>query len=206
MNVLLINGSPHKQGCTYTALAEVAKALEADGIETTIFHIGSVPVAGCIGCGGCIKAGECVFGGSVVDVLPLVREADGIVFGAPVHYASAAAGMLGFMHRLAYSAGGALRHKPAAIVTSARRAGTTTAIEAMEKIPQFYEMPLVSSTYWPMIHGNNAEEAAQDAEGLQIMRNLGHNMAWMLRCIEAGKAAGIHPPVAENSVRTNFIR
>ena len=147
MNVLLINGSPHKEGCTYHALCEVAKTLNAAGIETTIYHIGPAPVGGCVGCGGCAKAGHCVFGGPVVDVLPLVEKADGIVFGAPVHYATAAGSMLGFMHRLAYSAGRYLRHKPAAIVTSARRAGTTTAIEAMEKIPQFYEMPLVSSTY-----------------------------------------------------------
>ena len=114
--------------------------------------------------------------------------------------------MLGFMHRLAISGGKYLRHKPAAVVTSARRAGTTTALEAMEKVPQFFEMPLISSTYWPMVHGGKAEEVLSDEEGLQIMRNLGRNMAWMLRCIEAGKAAGIAAPVAENDRRTNFIR
>ena len=206
MNVLLINGSPHKNGCTYTALTEVASALQEAGIETTIFHIGSAPVGGCVGCGGCRKAGKCVFGGTVADVLPLVEKADGIVFGAPVHYATAAGSMLGFMHRLAMSAGNLLRHKPAAVVTSARRAGTTTALEAMEKIPQFFEMPLISSTYWPMVHGSSADQVQLDEEGCQIMRNLGHNMAWLLRCIEAGKAAGIDAPVAENSKRTNFIR
>ena len=198
MNVLLINGSPHKNGC--------AKVLNEAGIETTIFHIGSAPVGGCVGCGGCSKTGKCVFGGPVADVLPLVEKADGIVFGAPVHYATAAASMLGFMHRLAISGGKYLRHKPAAVVTSARRAGTTTALEAMEKVPQFFEMPLISSTYWPMVHGGKAEEVLSDEEGLQIMRNLGRNMAWMLRCIEAGKAAGIAAPVAENDKRTNFIR
>ena len=195
MNVLLINGSPHKNGCTNTALTEMAKVLNEAGIETTIFHIGSAPVGGCVGCGG-----------PVADVLPLVEKADGIVFGAPVHYATAAASMLGFMHRLAISGGKYLRHKPAAVVTSARRAGTTTALEAMEKVPQFFEMPLISSTYWPMVHGGKAEEVFSDEEGLQIMRNLGRNMAWMLRCIEAGKAAGIAAPVAENDRRTNFIR
>ena len=187
MNVLLINGSPHKNGCTNAALTEMAKVLNEAGIETTIFHIGSAPVGGCVGCGGCSKAGKCVF-------------------GAPVHYATAAASMLGFMHRLAISGGKYLRHKPAAVVTSARRAGTTTALEAMEKVPQFFEMPLISSTYWPMVHGGKAEEVLSDEEGLQIMRNLGRNMAWMLRCIEAGKAAGIAAPVAENDKRTNFIR
>lgn len=206
MNVLLINGSPHAHGCTDAALQQVAAALNADGVETTIYHIGPKPVGGCVGCGGCAKAGHCVFGGPPAEVLPLAEKADGFVFGAPVHYATAAAGMLGFMHRLAYSAGNVLRHKPAAIVTSARRAGTTTALEALEKVPQFYEMPLISSTYWPMVHGNAADQAALDEEGMQIMRNLGHNMAWILRCIEAGRAAGITPPVAENTVRTNFIR
>lgn len=206
MNVLLINGSPHEKGCTYTALAEMARVLNEEDIETTIFHIGRTPVGGCVGCGGCAKAGHCVFGGPVADVVPLLEKADGVVFGAPVHYATAAGSMLGFMHRLAYSAGRYLRHKPAAVVTSARRAGTVSALDAMIKIPTFYEMPLVNSTYWPMVHGSNAEEAARDAEGMQIMRNLGRNMAWMLRCIEAGKAAGIEAPTAENSIRTNFIR
>ena len=206
MKVLLINGSPHKNGCTYTALNEMAGVLQQAGIETTIFHIGSAPVGGCVGCGGCAKAGKCVFGGPVAEVLPLVQEADGIVFGAPVHYATAAGSMLGFMHRLAMSGGQYLRHKPAAVVTSARRAGTTTALEAMEKVPQFFEMPLISSTYWPMVHGSNAQQALLDEEGCQIMRNLGRNMAWMLRCIEAGKAAGIEAPQAETDKRTNFIR
>ena len=206
MNVLLINGSPHINGCTIAALTEMAKVLNEAGIETTIFHIGSAPVGGGGGCGGCSKAGKCGFGGPGADVLPLVEKADGIVFGAPVHYATASASMLCLMHRLAISGGKYLRHKPAAVVTSARRAGTTTALEAMEKVPQFFEMPLISSTYWPMVHGGKAEEVLADEEGLQIMRNLGRNMAWMLRCIEAGKAAGIAAPVAENDKRTNFIR
>ena len=206
MNVLLINGSPHKQGCTYTALSEVAAALNECGVETTIFHIGAAPVGGCVGCGGCAKAGKCVFGGPVAEVLPLAERADAVVFGAPVHYATAAGSMLGFMHRLAYSGGRYLRHKPAAVVTSARRAGTTDALNAMEKVPQFLEMPLVSSTYWPMVHGSDAGQVLLDEEGCQPMRNLGRNMAWLLRCIEAGKAAGIQPPAAETGKRTNFIR
>lgn len=206
MNVLLINGSPHEFGCTYTALRAVADQLEAAGIEATIFHIGKAPVGGCVGCGGCARTGQCVFGGPVNEAIALAKQADGVVFGAPVHYAEPAASMLGFMHRLAISGGKYLRHKPAAVVTSARRAGTTTALEAMEKVPQFFEMPLISSTYWPMVHGGKAEEVLSDEEGLQIMRNLGRNMAWMLRCIEAGKAAGIAAPVAENDKRTNFIR
>lgn len=208
MNVLLINGSPHKQGCTYTALSEVAKTLNAQGIETTIFHIGAAPVGGCVACGGCATAGRCVFGGTVADVIPLAEKADGFVFGAPVHYATAAGSMLGFMHRLSYSGGKYLRHKPAAVVASARRGGTTSALEAMEKVPQFFEMPLISSTYWPIVHGanNKGEDVLLDEEGVQTMHNLGLNMAWILRCVEAGRAAGIQPPAAESGARTNFIR
>ena len=207
MNVLLINGSPHKNGCTNAALAEVAKTLNEAGIETTIFHIGAAPVGGCVSCGGCGKAGKCVFGGPVADVLPLVEKADGIVFGAPVHYATAAASMLGFMHRLAISGGKYLRHKPAAVVTSARRAGTTTALEAMEKVPQFFEMPLISSTYWPMVHGGKAEDVLSDEEGLQIMRMLGRNMAYMIRAFALARENGLLPPEMEKpKKRTNFIR
>ena len=206
MNVLLINGSPHAHGCTDAALQEIAKALNADGIETTIYHIGAVPVGGCVGCGGCSKAGKCVFGGPVADVLPLVEKADGIVFGAPVHYATAAASMLGFMHRLAYSAGRYLRHKPAAIVTSARRAGTTTTLDQLVKYPEFFHMPLVNGSYWAMVHGSNPEQVLQDAEGCAVMQELGRNMAWLLRCIEAGKAAGIDHPQNPPRPMTNFIR
>ena len=206
MHVLLINGSPHEKGCTYAALREVAEQLEADGVTTQIFHIGKAPVGGCVGCGGCARTGKCVFGGPVNDALPLVQTADGVVFGAPVHYAEPAASMLGFMHRLSMAGGQYLRHKPAAVVTSARRAGTTTALDALAKVPEFFEMPLVGSTYWPMVHGSNANDAAKDAEGMQIMRNLGRNMAWLLHCIEAGQANGIEPPAAETENRTNFIR
>ena len=206
MKVLLINGSPRGNKCTRTALEIVGKELNANGIDYEIFDVGSKPIQGCIGCGGCAKAGRCVFGGPVADVVPFAEQADGFVFGAPVHYATAAAGMLGFLHRLGCSAGRTLRHKPAAVITSARRAGTTSALEALEKVPQFYEMPLISSTYWPMVHGGKAEDVPGDAEGMQIMRNLGHNMAWMLRCMEAGRAAGIEPPQAETAARTNFVR
>ena len=206
MNVLLINGSPHAHGCTDAALQEIAKALNADGIETTIYHIGAVPVGGCVGCGGCAKAGHCVFGGPVVDVLPLVEKADGIVFGAPVHYSTAAASMLGFMHRLGYSAGRLLAQKPAAIVTSARRAGTTSTLDQLVKYPEFFHMPLVSGSYWPMVHGSNPEQVLQDAEGCAVMQELGRNMAWLLQCIEAGKAAGIQHPENPRRPMTNFIR
>ena len=205
MNVLLINGSPHKTGCTYTALTEVSKALQADGIETEIFHIGAAPVGGCVGCGGCAKAGQCVFGGPVADVLPLVQKADGLVFGAPVHYATAAGSMLGFLHRLAMSGGQYLRHKPAAVVTSARRAGSVCSMDVVNKHFSICSMPIVSSTYWNHVFGNTPAEVEQDAEGLMTMRNIGKNMAWLLKCIEQGKAAGVEHP--ENvKVTTNFVK
>ena len=147
-----------------------------------------------------------MFGGVVNEAIEKAKTADAFVFGTPVHYASASGNMTSFMDRLAYAGGKYLAYKPAAICCSARRAGTTSALEALEKVPQFCQMPLISSTYWPMVHGSNAEQAALDEEGMQIMRNLGHNMAWILKCIAAGKAAGIEPPKAENTIRTNFIR
>ena len=206
MKVLLINGSPHEKGCTYTALSLIAGELNAAGIETEILNVGTKPVGGCIGCGGCAAGKGCVFGGVVNEAIEKAKTADAFVFGTPVHYASASGNMTSFMDRLAYAGGRYLAYKPAAICCSARRAGTTSALEALEKVPQFCQMPLISSTYWPMVHGSNAEQAALDEEGMQIMRNLGHNMAWILKCIAAGKAAGIEPPKAENTIRTNFIR
>ena len=206
MKVLLINGSPHEKGCTYTALSLIAEELNRAHIETEIFNVGTRPVGGCIGCGGCAAGSGCVFGGVVNEAIEKARTADAFVFGSPVHYASASGNMTSFMDRLSYAGGKYLAYKPAAICCSARRAGTTSALEALEKVPQFCQMPLISSTYWPMVHGSNAEQAALDEEGMQIMRNLGHNMAWILKCIAAGKAAGIEPPKAENTIRTNFIR
>ena len=147
-----------------------------------------------------------MFGGVVNEAIEKAKTADAFVFGSPVHYASASGNMTSFMDRLAYAGGRYLAYKPAAICASARRAGTTSALEALEKVPQFCQMPLISSTYWPMVHGTSGDQVALDEEGCQIMRNLGHNMAWILKCIAAGKAAGIEPPKAENTIRTNFIR
>ena len=206
MKVLLINGSPHEKGCTYTALSLIAGELNAAGIETEILNVGTKPVGGCIGCGGCAKGNGCVFGGVVNEAIEKAKTADAFVFGTPVHYASASGNMTSFMDRLAYAGGRYLAYKPAAICCSARRAGTTSALEALEKVPQFCQMPLISSTYWPMVHGTSGDQVALDEEGCQIMRNLGTNMAWLLKCIEAGKAAGVEVPTAEGGKRTNFIR
>lgn len=211
MKVMLVNGSPHRHGCTDRALQEVARTLEENGVEAEIFWIGAKPVGGCIACGGCDRTGACVFDDAVNEFRAKAAEADGFVFGAPVHYAHAGASLVGFMDRLFYSNGRAgqpdvFRHKPAAAVASARRAGTTAALDDIQKFFTISQMPVVSSRYWNNVHGNVAEETEQDAEGLWTMRQLGRNMAWLLKCIEAGRAAGIAAPAREAGQATNFIR
>ena len=206
MNVLLINGSPHEKGCTYTALSLIAGELNKAGIDTEILHVGGKPVGGCIGCGGCAAGKGCVFGGVVNEAIEKARTADAFVFGTPVHYASASGNMTSFMDRLAYAGGRYLAYKPAAICCSARRAGTTSTLDQLVKYPEFFHMPLVSGSYWPMVHGSNPEQVLQDAEGCAVMQELGRNMAWLLRCIEAGKAAGIQHPENPRRPMTNFIR
>ena len=206
MKVLLVNGSPHEHGSTDRALQEVSKTLAQAGIETEIFWIGNQPIGGCIGCGGCGRKGACVFGGVVAEFGKMAAGADGFVFGSPVHYAAASGNMTAFLDRVFYSAGENFRFKPAAVVTAARRGGNTAAYEQLLKYPGITHMPIVSSQYWNMVHGANAKDVEQDLEGLQTMRALGRNMAWMLKCIEAGKAAGIDHPELEPFQRTNFIR
>lgn len=206
MKVLLINGSPHQKGCTYTALAEVAKELEAQGVDSEIFWIGSAPVGGCIGCGGCAGKGACAFGGPVNQAIELAKTADAIILGSPVHYASAAGSASGFFDRLFYAGGAALRFKPGAAVASARRAGTTATLDQLNKYFTINNMPLVGSQYWNMVHGSKPEDVLQDAEGMQTLRQLARNMAWLLKSIQAGRAAGLALPAQEERVRTNFIR
>lgn len=206
MKVLLINGSPHQKGCTYTALAEVAKELEAQGVDSEIFWIGSAPVGGCIGCGGCAGKGACAFGGPVNQAIELAKTADAIILGSPVHYASAAGSASGFFDRLFYAGGAALRFKPGAAVASARRAGTTATLDQLNKYFTINNMPLVGSQYWNMVHGSKPGDVLQDAEGLQTLRQLARNMAWLLKSIQAGRAAGLALPAQEERVRTNFIR
>lgn len=213
MKVLLVNGSPHKAGCTNRALEEVARTLGEGGVDTETVWIGARPVGGCTACGACAKLGRCAFGNDdgVNDFLARAAGADGFVFGAPVHYGRAGASLLGFMDRVFYANGSAgqpnvLAFKPAAAVTSARRAGTTSALADIEKYFTISQMPIVSSRYWNMVHGKSAEEVEKDEEGLWTMRQLGRNMAWMLRCIEAGRAAGVGLPEGEQGVWTNFVR
>ncbi len=207
MKVLLVNGSPHAKGCTYTALSEIAKTLESEGIEAEIFHIGTKPIGGCINCGGCKKTGKCVFKDTVNDFLDLAETADGFIFGTPVYYASAAGSMSAFMDRIfVASRKGLFYLKPAAAIASARRAGTTATFDQMNKYFGISSMPIISSQYWNMVHGNKPEDVLQDLEGLQIMRTLARNMAWFLKCKEAGIKAGVPYPEQEDKLTTNFVR
>lgn len=207
MNVLLINGSTRKNGCTYTALSEVSAVLNEEGIETEIIQTGSAPIRDCTGCGGCRKTGRCVFDDDIVnELIEKAKTADGFVFGAPVYFAHPSAQIQALLDRVFYAGGTQFAYKPGAVVTSARRAGTTASLDALGKYLGITQMPVVSSTYWNMVHGKTPDEVRQDKEGMQTMRNLGRNMAWMLKCIEAGKAQGITTPKAEMTERTNFIR
>lgn len=207
MKVLLINGSPNEKGCTYTGLSEVAGALEGCGIETEIFHVGRKAVGGCLGCKACLKLGKCVQNDVVNAALEKLDEADGLVIGSPVHYAAASGMVTSFLDRLFYAGGKAkLQYKPGCVIVSCRRGGASAAFDQLNKYFTISNMPIVSSSYWNMIHGNTPEEVLQDEEGLQTMRNLGRNMAWLLSSIQAGKEKGICIPEAEAPLRTNFIR
>lgn len=205
MKVILINGSPNARGCTYTALSEVAQTLEDEGIETEIIHVGHKDIRGCIGCRKCKTLGKCIFNDIVNEVAPKFKECDGIVIGSPVYFASANGTLISFIDRLFYSVTDDKTMKVGAAVVSARRAGNTATFDEINKYFTISQMPVVSSQYWNMVHGNNAEEVKQDLEGLQTMRTLGRNMAFLIKSIHLGKEKyGL--PEKEESVHTNFIR
>lgn len=206
MQVLLVNGSPHAKGCTFTALSEIAAELEKQGIGSQIFQLGTQPIAGCIGCGACRKTGRCFRDDKVNEALALIPEFDGFVFGSPVYYASASGQLESFLDRLFFSGSSLFANKPGAAVVSCRRGSASAAFEQINKYFGMNNMPVVTSIYWNQVHGNTPDEVRQDAEGLQTMRQLARNMAWMLRCFEAGKAAGVPLPEKEPVIRTNFIR
>lgn len=206
MKVLLVNGSSRVKGCTYTALEEVAGALNKNGIETEIIQVGANPVAGCNGCGACSKTGRCFRDDGVNDFVEKAKSADGFVFGSPVHYASASGALTSFLDRAFYGKGNVFEGKPGACVVSCRRGGASSTFDQINKYFTINSMPVVSSQYWNMVHGNTPEEVKQDLEGMQTMRTLGNNMAWLLKCIEAGRQAGVNFPEREPFVRTNFIR
>lgn len=187
MKVILLNGSRREKGCTYTGLAEVAKALNAEGIETEIIHA--------------LPEQE-----AVNEVAEKMKTASGLVLGSPVYWASPTGEMMIFMDKLSAVAGKDLMYKPAASIASARRAGTTATIDVLNKYLAFHQMPIVSTNYWPMIHGNTPEEVKQDLEGMQIMEVLGRNMAWLLKAIAVAEANGVAKPAPVEKIRTNFVR
>ncbi|MEA4920096.1 MAG: flavodoxin family protein [Clostridiaceae bacterium] len=208
MKVLLFNGSPRGEMCTYTALCEVADTLKKEGIDTEMVSVGSKPILGCTGCGACKSSEKCVFGDNdgVNAFVAKAKEADGIILGAPVHYASICGAASSFLDRCFYSGGSAFAMKPGAAVVSCRRGGATASLDQLNKYFTISQMPVVSSRYWNMVHGNIPEQVRQDLEGMQVMRYLGRNMAWLLKCIEAGRQNGISKPEEEKRVFTNFIR
>lgn len=207
MKVLLVNGSPKANGNTARALAEVAEQLNAEGIDTEVFQLGAKPIRDCIGCGQCGKLDcRCTFDDDMVnELIAAAEQADGFVFGSPVYYAHPSGRILSALDRAFYAGSKAFAHKPGAAVAVARRGGTSTTFDVLNKYFTINQMPVVASTYWNNVFGAMPGEAAQDAEGLATMRNIGKNMAWLLRCIEAGKAVGIEAPEADRA-RTNFIR
>ena len=205
MKALLINGSPHAKGCTATALGIVAEELEKNGVATEIIHIGNKDIRGCIACRKCREIGRCVFDDIVNELAPKFEQADGLVVGSPVYFAGPNGTLTNLLDRLFFSANYPLRMKVGAAVVSARRAGTTAALERLNKYFQLAEMPVVSSRYWNMVHGNTPEEVMQDEEGVQIMRVLGRNMAFLIRAIAAeSERNGL--PEKEVTKYTNFIR
>ena len=210
MKVLLVNGSPHQHGCTYTALCEAAEALQKNGVETDLFWVGNKPLSGCIACKSCVKNSLCVFQDTVNAFLEIAGMYDGFLFGTPVHWGAASGAMTSFLDRGFYADlnGGGNRFwlKPAAAVISARRAGTTATWDQINKYFALMQMPIISSRYWNIVHGTNPEEIKKDKEGMQTMRILGNNMAYFLKCRELAEKTGIPKPEQETITFTNFIR
>ena len=207
MKVLLINGSSRRE-CTFTALSKVAESLNEEGIETEIISIGGNPIRDCIACGMCTKNGDsrCVFKDDVVkEIIEKAEKSDGFIFGTPVYYAHPTGRILSILDRVFYAGKKAFEFKPGASIISARRGGTVASFDVLNKYFTISQMPVVSSTYWNNVHGNNKEEVKQDLEGMQTMYNLGKNMAWLLKCIESGKNNNINTP-ENKTVKTNFIR
>ncbi|MGF6989944.1 multimeric flavodoxin WrbA [Lachnospiraceae bacterium PM6-15] len=188
MKVLLLNGSPRKAGCTFTALTEIAKSLEAEGIDTEIVQAVDDSID------------------YVKEVVEKFKKADALVVGSPVYYASPTGAVMAFLDKFAGLAKADMRLKPAAVVASARRAGTTATLDALMKYLTINEMPIVSSNYWTMVHGNSPEEVLQDIEGIEVMQTLGKNMAWLLKSIEVAREAGLEKPEFTEKTKTNFIR
>jgi len=206
MKVVLLNGSPNEKGCTYTALKEAADTLNKNGIETEFMYLGVKPIAGCIACGKCQSMGKCFVDDKVNELIEKAEKIDGIIVGSPVYYGGASGQVTAFLDRLFFAGSSYFYHKPAAAVVSCRRGGATAAFSQLNKYFAMSNMPVVSSDYWNQVHGFTPEDVMQDLEGLQTMRTLGENMAWLLKSIEAGKQANIPLPQHEEKIFTNFIR
>ena len=203
MKVLLVNGSPRAEGCTYTALCEIAGALEKNGVEAEIFQIGAKPIQGCIACGKCWEIGKCVFDDEVyTELSEKMLVADGVVIGSPVYFAGANGSLCALLDRVFYTSKGKFAHKPAACIVSCRRGGAASAFDRLNKYFTISQMPVVSSQYWNAVHGNSPDEVRRDLEGLQIMRTLGNNMAWLVKSIKAGSPP---PAPSEQRVMTSFM-
>ena len=208
MKVLMINGSSHKEGSTFTALSAAAAALAKEGIESEIIQCGKGAIRDCVACGGCRKhPGKCAFDDDIVnEVIAKAKEADGFIFGTPVYYAHPTGRILSLLDRAFYAGGANFAYKPGAAVASARRAGTTASFDVLNKYFTICNMPVVSSSYWNNIHGNSADEAKEDAEALYTMDLLGKNMAWLLKAIASAKESGLVHPTPPPKPFTNFIR
>ncbi|MDY2610117.1 MAG: flavodoxin family protein [Eubacteriales bacterium] len=207
MNVLLINGSPHANGCTATALRQVSDTLHTYGITTELYQLGTAPISGCLACRSCSKTGRCAIDDGVNRLLDAMQTYDALIVGSPVYYAGPAGQLCAFLDRLFYASGGRMAGKPAACIVSCRRGGASAAFDRLNKYFTINSMPVVSSQYWNQVHGSTAEQVLQDAEGMQTMRTLAHNLAWMLQNIAAGRKEGVSFPEArEPRLRTDFIR
>ena len=205
MKMLLLNGSPHKNGTTAAALSELAKTLNAEGVETEIVNVGDMGVKGCKGCYACFTLQKCVIDDEVNEVAKKFEECDGLIIGSPVYYGSPSGSLISFLDRLFYSSRFDKKMKVGAAVVCARRGGCTASFDVLNKYFTISGMPIVSSTYWNQVHGANADDAALDEEGMQCMRNLGRNAAFLMKSIKLGKESfGL--PETERGARTNFIR
>jgi multimeric flavodoxin WrbA len=206
MKALLINGSPNEHGCTYTALSEIAKVLNQNQVDTEILYLGKKPISDCVACRKCIQTGRCVFDDIVNEVAGRLDGIDAIVVGSPVYYSGPTGQLTSFLDRLFFSGGARMAGKLGASVVSCRRAGSTASLDRLNKYFTISNMPVVPSMYWNMVHGHTPEDVKKDEEGLQIMRTLAQNMAWLLKSIEAGRQNGVPAPKYEAKIRTNFIR
>ena len=208
MKILLINGSPHEKGSTYRSLCEAKNVFETEGADCEIVWLSNKAVNDCVGCGACRKLDcKCAFDGDIVnELIEKAKIADGFVFGTPVYYAHPSGRILSVLDRVFYAGSKVFRHKPAASIAVARRAGTTASLDVLNKYITIAQMPLVSSSYWCMTHGAKSEDVELDLEGLQTVRNMARNMIWMCSVISKGKESGILPPDNEYANRTNFIR